>query len=88
MAFEIDELLGKDKKTIKAVEKETPEKKEETKKTSSKMGRPKKQIKADKRIVCYLTEEENKKFEEMADLEMMNKSAYTRKIIVDFLKSR
>ena len=81
MAFEIDNLLSKDKKTIKEVE---------TKKapvaSSKKMGRPKKTIKADNKISCYLTEEENKKFELIAEEEVISKSALARKIIIQYLK--
>ena len=80
-----DDLLSKDKKTISKSEEV---KKEVKKTTGAKMGRPKKSIKADERIVCYLTKEENEKFELLAEEEVISKSALARKILIQFLKSK
>lgn len=81
MVFNVDDLLTKDKKTIKEVETKVVKK-------NKKMGRPTKKIKADERIVCYLTKEENEKFELIAEEEVISKSALARKILIEFLKER
>ena len=77
MAFNVDELLTEDKKTIK-------EKK--------KMGRPTKAEKAEipltKRVVSYLSSEENEKFEMLAREEMLSNSAMLRRIILQYIKER
>ncbi|MFK7779868.1 MAG: hypothetical protein QM490_01865 [Candidatus Gracilibacteria bacterium] len=88
MAFDIDELLSKDKKTIKQADTTKEVKTETVKPKNAKMGRPKKEIKADERIVCYLTKEENEKFELIAEEEVISKSALARKILVQYLKSK
>ena len=80
MVFNVDDLLTKDKKTIKEVEKKVSKNK--------KMGRPIKKIKADERIVCYLTKEENEKFELIAEEEVLSKSSLARKVLIEFLKER
>ncbi len=75
--MDINELLTKDKKTLTAVK---------TEKKNKKMGRPKKAVKTDNKLCCYLTDEENEKFEVLANEEALSKSAFTRKIILKYLK--
>ena len=73
MEFKINELLSKDKHNVKE---------------TSKMGRPVKTTKRDKRVVCYLTEDELQELKKLADIGVMSQSNYVRQIIVNHVKRK
>lgn len=70
MAFDINDLMSKDKKTIRNIDK--PEKKQ---------GRPKKEVTKKNIVTTYLTDEENQKFRNLVDETGLTVAEYLRRLI-------
>jgi len=71
MGFDIEDLMSKDKKVIRDVEK------------PKKQGRPKKEVTKKNIVTTYLTDDENEKFRELIEESGLTVAAYLRNLIME-----